>query len=131
MKTSQVITAATLTLSVLSGSFNSIAANDCPEVPKWAEVASITSVIGFGALVLYDIATAPWSAKRYNESLARVQIGHRPLVPSVHLHSHSQPVVYAFKPSTSKPSVRQEKSPMVAFLLSLGATVIPVAVGNK
>lgn len=88
------------------------------------------SAAAVGSLAIYDIATAPASAQRYNrEHLAIV-----PVVDPVH-RSYGLSVSVPFGPRrraarvvrTQSPPAR--KSPTGALLLSLGATVAPMAAG--
>ena len=67
-------------------------------------------------LAVYDIATAPASARRYNQQ-------HLAIVPHVDLRHGS----YGF--SVSLPLGRVRKSPGTAVALSLVSTVAPMGVG--
>lgn len=91
-------------------------------------------------LFIYDIVSAPHSAKRYNESHANILrfIQHKQYALSndnlfgkpvfsraALIKSNIKPIVY-----TVRPKEKHEKSPGVAFLWSLGATAIPPLLGG-
>ena len=128
----KTVVGAVVMVAVLSGSFNSVKANGCPESLNGVARASLA---GLGVLIIYDILSAPSSAKRYNKSLASMfplikdrqyglskdnLFGEPVFSRAALIKSNRQPVVY-----TLKQNEKREKSPGVAFLWSLGATAIP------
>ena len=78
-------------------------------------------------LALFDIATAPNSARRYNERhiavAPRLDPWHRTVGVSVSF------TFGTFGRRPPSPPVRSPKSPGTAFALSLGATAAPMAAG--
>ena len=137
MRRLKTIVGAALVLSILSGSFDSVKANGCPESLNGVARASLA---GLGVLIIYDILSAPSSAKRYNKSLASMfplikdrqyglskdnLFGEPVFSRAALIKSNRQPVVY-----TLKQNEKREKSPRVAFLWSLGATAIPFLIGR-
>ena len=128
----KTVVGAVVMVAVLSGSFNSVKANGCPESLNGVARASLA---GLGVLIIYDILSAPSSAKRYNKSLASMfplikdrqyglskdnLFGEPVFSRAALIKSNRQPVVY-----TLKQNEKREKSPRVAFLWSLGSTAIP------
>ena len=124
--------------TILSISCNSVKADGCDSESGNNGVA-LASLVGFGVLFIYDILSAPQSAKRYNESHSSLLrfIQHKQYTVSnddlfgepifskaALIKSNRQPVVY-----THKQNKKREKSPGLAFLWSLGATLIPVGAG--
>ena len=137
MRRLKTIIGAALVLSTLSGSFDSVKANGCPESLNGVARASLA---GLGVLIIYDILSAPSSAKRYNKSLASMfplikdrqyglskdnLFGEPVFSRAALIKSNRQPVVY-----TLKQNEKREKSPGVAFLWSLGSTAIPFLIGR-
>ena len=97
----------------------------------------LVSAVAVTGLVVFDIVTAPASARRYNQRHVVVA----PFVDPRH-HSYGFSASWSFGRSTptrqqfvrSSPagagdSVPSRKSPGGAFALSLGSTAIPMAVG--
>ncbi len=99
----------------------------------------VLGTLAFVGLVVYDIATAPSSAKHYNEGL-------RDMFPLIEDRRFVGSGAYTFgQPGFSRAALvkdnsqaifcelqksnKKEKSPTTALLWSLGATVIPSAVG--
>lgn len=138
MERFKIIIASTLILSLLSGSFNSLKANDCPESGN--NQAALAGLVGFGVLFIFDLVTAPHSAKQYNKSHASMLrfIQHKRYTLSNHNHfgepvfsraalikSNRQPVTY-----TLKENEKSKKSPGLALLWSLGATAMPPLLGG-
>ena len=97
----------------------------------------IVPVIAVTGLAVFDIATAPASARRYNRGPVAV-------APYVNPRDRSYGVSFSLSYGRSRPvllgpvprlrtwpadSVRRQKSPGVALGLSLGSTVVPMAAG--
>ena len=135
----KTVVGAVVMVAILSGSYNSVKANGCDSESGNNGIA-LASLVGFGVLFIYDIVSAPQSAKRYNESHASMLrfIQHKQYTLSndylfgepvfsraALIKSNRQPVVY-----TLKQNEKREKSPGVAFLWSLGATAIPPLLGG-
>lgn len=134
----KTVVAAVVMIAILSISSNSVKANGCDSESGNNGVA-LASLVGFGVLFIYDILSAPQSAKRYNESHASLLryiqpkqytlsndnlFGEPVFSRAILIKSNRQPVVY-----TLKQHKKREKSPGLAFLWSLGATIIPVGAG--
>ena len=124
-------------VTLLFGSFKSTYAVDDEEAIIAAGI-TVLSGIGFAYSVIYDIATAPASVRRYNESL----YGAFPLKREqtrVTGNIFGQPQFSRDALANSFPrfltsihtakSQRQKKSPKRALFWSLGATLIPVSIG--
>ena len=138
MRSLRTMLGATVIATILSGSFSSVRANGC-ESESGNNGVALASLVGFSVLLLYDILGAPGSAKRYNESQASLFrfIRHKQYALSndnlfgkpafsraALIKSSGQPLVYI-----PKQPKKAEKSPGLALLLSLGATIIPAAAG--
>jgi hypothetical protein len=95
------------------------------------------SAVAVGGLAVFDIATAPESARRYNQRQLAIS-------PFVNTRDRSYGVSVAWfyrqsRPALSYParrapagardSVRSHRSPGAAFALSFGSTVAPMAAG--
>lgn len=106
-----------------------------PEHASGGEPMVFGAAIAFAGLVVYDIVTAPSSARRYNES----RLGMAPLIDtrekSVGL---SVSLALGWTERTRRgplhrPTIEQavegRKSPVAALLWSLGATAIPMLAG--
>ncbi len=139
MRRFKTIIGAALVFSILSGSFDSVKANGCTDSGN--NGIALASLVGFGVLFIYDIVSAPHSAKRYNESHASMLrfIRHKQYALSndnlfgepvfsraALIKSNRKPIVY----TVIKQKEKREKSPGVAFLWSLGATAIPPLLGG-
>lgn len=126
----------TLILFILTGVVKSVKADDSGN----NAIAGV-SLIGVSVLLVYDILSAPASAERYNKSLTSMLpvikesryasstnalFGQAKFSKAALIKDHSQPFAYAFKKS-----LKHQKSPRAAFLLSLGATIVPAVVGIK
>lgn len=99
----------------------------------------VLGTLAFVGLIVYDIATAPSSARHYNEGLngmfpliedrkyvgSTVRTFGQPEFSRAALVKNNSQSIFC-KP---KESNKKEKSPTTAFLWSVGATVIPSAVG--
>ncbi len=111
--------------------------------PAYAQDVGIAglSAIGLAGLVLFDIATAPVSAVRYNEKQAQ-------LSPTMNLRDGSLGLAMRFSFNRARPLragyvngytppvlsyTRQakRKSPFGAMMLSLGATAAPLVLGAE
>ncbi|MCH8872806.1 hypothetical protein IH824_08555 [candidate division KSB1 bacterium] len=138
MRRLKTIIGAALVFSILSGSFDSVKANGCTDSGN--NGIALASLVGFGVLFIYDIVSAPSSAKRYNESIASMfplikdrqyglsndnLFGEPVFSRAALIKSNRKPIVY-----TVKQKEKREKSPGVAFLWSLGATAIPPLLGG-
>jgi len=98
---------------------------------------ALLSAVTVTGLAVFDIATAPASARRYNER--RVSVA--PYV-DIRRRSYGLSVSWSYGKTTRAPrymvhsspagagdSTQARKSPGVAFALSLGSTGVPMAVG--
>lgn len=127
----------TLILFILTGVVKSVKADDDSGNNAIAGV----SLIGVSVLLVYDILSAPASAERYNKSLTSMLpvikesryasstnalFGQAKFSKAALIKGHSQPIAYAFKQSP-----KHQKSSGTAFLLSLGATIVPAVAGLK
>ena len=122
-----------LILLIASCSYTSAYAVDSSE----NEGVLIIGSFGFIALMIYDIATAPASAKEYNgrhmsalplnmdraTASKTYNFGQPEFTRAALVKNYTQAIVYASIPS------KKPKSPRTATLWSLGATVIPVTIG--
>ena len=138
MRRLKTIIGAALVFSILSGSFDSVKANGCTDSGN--NGIALASLVGFGVLFIYDIVSAPHSAKRYNECHASMLrfIRHKQYALSSDnlfgepvfsraalIKSNRKTIIY-----TVKQKEKREKSPGVAVLWSLGATAIPPLLGG-
>ncbi|HEY6224667.1 MAG TPA: hypothetical protein VIW26_12850 [Gemmatimonadales bacterium] len=98
------------------------AAQDCSGVTFLASAAAVTG------LAIYDIATAPASARRYNERQVAV-------APIVNMRDRAYGVSFSLpfgrtpRPPAPLQAVPRHKSPSTALLLSLGSTTLPMGAG--
>ncbi len=110
-----------------------------PPAPTYAqdnEALTTLSLIGLGGLILFDIATAPLSADRYNKKQAQRS-------PTMNLRQGSLGLAFRFSfnrahpldagtvkrytpPVPSFARQQKRKSPALAFMLSWGATFTPI-----
>ena len=139
MKMSKSIMEAFLILSIIAGTFSlSHGNNKGVESPLLFEIGTLSII----ALGLFDIGTAPFSAKRYNDNL----MGMNPLDDKGG-KSYSISNNYPFGQSTNSQTKQinryilsiddfssknigdQRKHPDSALMWSLGATAIPIAAG--
>ena len=115
-----------------------------PPAPTYAqdnEALTTLSLIGLGGLILFDIATAPLSADRYNKKQAQRS-------PTMNLRQGSLGLAFRFSfnrahpldagtvkrytpPVPSFARQQKRKSPALAFMLSLGATFAPILLGAE
>ncbi len=131
------ITWAALTLFIIGSASNNAIGELGGDKEKTETL--VIGTVAFAALLVYDIATAPSSATRYNEGL----IGMYPLIEnrkyvestvktfgqarfsrSALIKDFLQPIFYH-----SNQLKKKEKSPTTALYWSLAATVIPTAIG--
>ena len=115
-----------------------------PPAPAYAqdeEEITTLSLLGLGGLILFDIATAPLSADRYNKKQAQRS-------PTMNLRDGSLGLAFRFSfnrarllhagyvnrytpPVPSFARQQKRKSPALAFMLSLGATFAPILLGAE
>ena len=123
-----------VTLLLLVGGGNAYAtsvAQDC------SGTTFLVSGVAVSGLAIFDIATAPASARRYNrEHLAIVPV----VDPARRSYGLSVSVPFGRSSRMPAPVIRtqsapQRKSPTTAFFLSFGSTAVPmlggVAIGNS
>ncbi|MFQ5709365.1 MAG: hypothetical protein ACE5HO_18050 [bacterium] len=128
---------AVLVFVLLLDSFNVAKASD--DSPN--NGVAYASLFSYGALVLFDIVSTPLSVKRYNDRVAglfpvrpnyppdfaaRRSFGPAKFSRAALAKPLGTPVYYRVNPRR-----KRSKSPDIAFLWSLGATVVPFAVGVK
>ncbi len=123
----------TLILIILSGSFSSANA----EHRSGNGVGLAVGSIGFLALMIYDIATAPSSARHYNESFFCMfpLIPDRPVIRTTYTFGQPKFTRAALLNNSTLPETftlgqtGEHKSPKAALHWSLGATLVPISVG--